>query len=398
MFFKSNVLAAGAVALLLGIAHSAAAQSLPDELQALRARVEQQAAEIEKLRAIVERLDRASTATPAQQPPPPSRPAPNTPAPLPVTAGTGAIKFNGLLQAWLAGGDAGFQDTFRIRRAELKFSGDLGRTVGWTVMIDPSKSLGLTTSGGTVSVNQASRVLQDAFISVGRPARLALTAGQFKVPISREGLESSAALDTVERALFISDRARGGAYGDIRDIGLGIRRSVANRYDVSLAVFNGTGESQNDTDRNERKAAGGRFTARVAEGLQLGASAAWGGNNGDARRDRAGVDLLFTRGALKLKSEAMAGHDGRLDRFGFYIHGGYRIAPRIELVARLDQWDPDTDSDASPASARERDYIGGANVSLTESLRLQANVVRKTFAGPGIGDRNLVLINMQTSW
>lgn len=382
------------LAVFLVLAPMAAAQS-SSEIDALRARIEQQAAELEALRAIVQRLDAAATPAPAATPARAS-----APAPAPVMAGTGTIKFNGLLQGWMASGDAGFQDTFRIRRAELKFSGDLGRNVGWVVMVDPSKSLGLTTSGGTTSVNQASRVLQDAFITAGRPVQLALTAGQFKVPISREGLESSAALDTVERALFISDRARGGAYGDIRDVGLAVRRSIADRYDFTFGIYNGTGESQNETDRNERKAIGGRFNTRIAgiEGLQLGTSAAWGGGSGEARRDRATADVLFVRGALKLKSEIAAGRDGSLERFGYYVHGGYRVAPRVELIARLDQWDPDTDSDATPASARERDYIAGANFSITESLRVQANLVRKTFAGDVSADRNLLLINMQTSW
>lgn len=384
------------IALFLFLAPAAAAQG-SSELDALRARVEQQAAEIEKLRAIVERLDRAMTSAPAPAASPATAPAP---APVPVMAGTGAVKFDGLLQGWLASGDAGFQDTFRIRRAELKFSGDLGKNVGWAVMVDPAKSLGLTTSGGTTSVNQASRILQDAYITVGRPAQLALTAGQFKVPISREGLESSAALDTIERALFMSDRARGGNYGDARDIGLAVRRSVANRYDVVFGIYNGTGESQNDTDRNERKAFGVRFNTRIAgiEGLQLGTSAVWGGGSGDARRDRATADVLFVRGALKLKSEIAAGRDGSLERFGFYVHGGYRVAPRVELIGRIDQWDPDTNSDATSASARERDYIAGANISITESLRLQANLVRKAFADDVSADRNLLLINMQTSW
>jgi phosphate-selective porin len=390
-----NKILVSAAALFLCVAPARAQSSA--EMDALRARVEQQSAELDALRAIVQRLDLAAVPAPATADAPAKGAAP---APAPVTAGTGTIKFNGLLQGWLAGGDAGFQDTFRIRRAELKFSGDLGKNVGWVVMIDPSKSLGTVTGGGATSVNQATRPLQDAFLTVGRPAQLALTAGQFKIPISREGLESSAVLDTVERALFISDRARGGAYGDIRDIGLSVKRSVANRYDVTFGIFNGTGESQNETDRNERKALSGRFSTRVPgiEGLQLGTSAAWGGGSGDARRDRATADLLFVRGALKLKSEVAAGRDGALDRFGFYVHGGYRIRPRVELVARFDQWDPDTGSEATPGAARERDYIAGANISITESLRLQANLVRKTFASDAAVDRNLFLINMQTSW
>lgn len=399
MSHSNRILRAGAVAVLLcgalGSTTTAGAQS-SGELEALRAQIAQQAAEIEKLREIVYRLDAVTRPAP---PPPAALEKPGVPAPAPVTDGTGAIKFNGLLQGWLASGDSGFQDTFRIRRAELKFSGDLGKNVAWVVMVDPSKSLGTTSTGGTTTVTQASRPLQDAFLTVGRMSRLALTAGQFKVPLSREGLESSAALDTVERALFLVDRARGGAYGDIRDIGVAVRRS-ANRYELTFGIFNGTGESQNETDRNERKALAGRFSTRVAgiEGLQLGTSAAWGGQNGAASRDRAGIDALFVRGALKLKAEVMRGRDGAAERLGFYAHGGYRINPRVELVARLDQWDPDTNSDATAATVRERDFLAGANISITESLRLQTNLVRKTFAGDVSADRNLFLINMQTSW
>ena len=370
-------------ALLAVFAFGARADDPQSEIRQLRQQIEQQAAELERLRAAVQRLE----AAPAL---PPQTSSSTLPAPAP-------LKFSGLLQGWAVTGDAAFMDTFRVRRAELKLAGDLGRNAGWTLMVDGAKALSHTSSG---AINQSGRILQDAFITVGSPAKLQLTAGQFKLPLSREGLESSAALDTVERSLFMSDRTRAGSYGDIRDVGVSLRRSVADRYEVSLGLFNAVGESQNDVDRNERKALAGRVAVPIAavNGLRLGASGAWGGGSGADRRDRAGVDVLYTRGRWKFKGEAMAGRDGAVDRFGAYAHVGARVSQRLELVARADQWDPDTASDRDQATALERDYILGGNITLAPALRLQANFVHKTWESDAVSDRNLLLLNLQTSW
>lgn len=347
-----------------------------DDVSDLRAKIEQQAAELEKLKAALVKVEQQKT-----------------PPPAPATT---PFKFNGLLQGWAVTGDAAFQDTFRVRRAELKLSGDLGRNIGWTVMADAAKALSMSGQ----SINQSGRALQDAFITAGAPKRLQLTAGQFKIPLSREGLESSATLDTIERSLFLSDRARGGAYGDIRDVGLALRRTVNDRYDVMLGVFNGTGESHNDVDRNERKSVIARVAVPVLaiDGLRVGASGAWGGGRGNDRRDRAGVDLLFTRGRWKLKSEVMAGRDGAAERLGWYALAAARVSPRVEVVGRVDEWDPDTSIDRDLATARERDYLLGGNLTLHSALRLQANLIRKTYGSDAVSTRNLLLVNLQTSW
>ena len=85
-------------------------------------------------------------------------------------------------------------------------------------MVDPAKALTIINStSGRRDDNIVTGIVQDVFLTLTLNKHLNLNAGQFKVPLSLEGLESSAALDT-ERALFISDRARGGAYGDIRNI------------------------------------------------------------------------------------------------------------------------------------------------------------------------------------
>ena len=328
-----------------------------------------------------------------------------------VEVGIGKIKFNGLLQTWFIGGNGGLTDTFRIRRAELKFTGEISPHFKWTVMIDPAKSLSLnntfTTVGGTTvlkdsSVNQASRILQDAYITLSYWKRVNVNVGQFKMPLSLEGLQSSATLDT-ERALFASDRSRGGTFGDVRDVGLMIYGPLSKRIDYQLGVFNGSGENQNDLDKNDQKAVAGRLIARPSfiKGLQLGGSGVWGnGQRSDRpRRDRLGAEALFVRGPITLKGEVMTGSDGAIHRRGYYGHVAYQLNEKLQGVFRVDTWDPDISKQTTPGSASERDYVAGFNYFIRQRyFKLQFNYLRKTYANFLLPSRNVLLLNLQTWW
>lgn len=330
---------------------------------------------------------------------------------LAVEAGFGKIKFNGLLQTWYQGGDAGFNDSFRIRRTELKFTGEISPRIRWTVMTDPAKALAVNntfvTAGGTqvvgdTSVNQGSRILQDAFITLNLSPRVNLNVGQFKVPLSLEGLQSSAGLDT-ERALFASDRARGGTYGDIRDIGAMVYGPIGGGFDYQLGVFNGSGENQNDLDRSDQKALAGRLVFKPAAltGLQFGASGVWGNGErpGRPRRDRVGGELLYTRGPLTLKGEYMTGKDDLLGRRGYYGHFAYHFSPEWEGILRFDSWDPDTALESSATDVTEEDYVAGFNYFISGSrAKLQFNYVRKTFANDVADALDLAVLKLQTWW
>jgi phosphate-selective porin len=322
------------------------------------------------------------------------------------------FKVSGLLQGWFAAGNNGFRDTFRVRRAELKFTGEITPELKWTVMIDPSKALSMnntfTTINGTrvladTSVNQASRILQDAFITYDYSKRIHVSVGQFKLPLSLEGLQSSARLDTVERALFLSDRARGGNYGDVRDVGAMVYGPLTSRVDYQLALFNGGGENQNDVDKNDRKSLSGRLVGRPSfvSGLQVGFSGVWSASNRANldRRDRLGAEMIFIRGPLTLKSEFMTGADSALHRRGYYGHAGYHLTGKFEPVFRFDYWDPNTRLESDAASVTERDYIAGFNYYIRENrAKFQFNYVRKTFADSIQPARNLLMMNLQTSW
>lgn len=323
------------------------------------------------------------------------------------------IRMSGLLQVWYAQGDGGFQNTFRIRRAALKFSGDVSRRARWTLGLDAAKLL--TTSSATTnvggntvvtqtSVNQNGRVLQDAFLALSLPARLQLDVGQFKIPLGLEGnTQSSAALETVERALFSSDRSRGGTYSNARDLGLLVRMAPSGRLDVAVGVFNGVGESQNDTDRNRQKAIVGRIGGRVPFFARLevgasGATTAFGGPDSVFRR-RAGTDLRLVAGPILVKGEYMMGRDGTRRGEGWFGHVGVSATPRLTLIARHDVFDPDRSRETALADARERDWIGGFTYDVpVMGVRLQMNYLRKHFPPAIAAPRGLLLTNLQASW
>jgi phosphate-selective porin len=391
-----------AVALCL-IAASASAQDegTTTDMASLLRRLE--AAEA-RIKALEEQVQAAVAPARPEVPRPPG--AVDLPPERPITHQLVSLTFNGLVQAWYAAGNEGFRDTFRIRRTELYFNGQITNKARWQVMIDPSKVLAFETPATDPrvvvppAIAQSTRLLQNAVITFDYNPRVRWSIGQFKLPLGLEGQQSSGRLDTVERALFASDRARGGAYADVRDIGLMVRAGSGSRLDVQAGVFNGVAESQNETDRNDQKALAGSIVIRPVSGLHLGSSGAWGNGGGTRpQRDRLGAEVQYTRGPLTLRSELMTGRDGALHRRGAYGHVGYRFSPRVEGVLRLDTWDPDIHSDADVSTAGERDYIAGVNVFLSQhNLKLQANYVRKTFHDAVVPARNLFLVNTQTFW
>lgn len=323
------------------------------------------------------------------------------------------VRAGGLIQVWYAQGDDGFQNTFRVRRAELKLSGDVSSQARWGIVIDLARAL--TTSSTTTdvngasvvtgtTVNQGSRILVDASMALALPAHLELQVGQFKLPIGLEGgVQSPAALETVDRALYTSDRARGGIYGDSRDIGVMLRSAAGGDLDYALGVFNGVGESQNDTDHDDAKAVVGRLVTRLSflPQLSIGGSGALSTQtvaDSEVRR-RAGLEAKLVTGPLVLKSEYMTGRDGQRRGAGWYGHVGYSLTPRLTVIARRDVFDPDLDRETSLTDALERDWVGGFTYDLASyNARLQMNYLAKSFA-PGIAaTHGLLLTNLQVAW
>lgn len=309
-----------------------------------------------------------------------------------MEVGTGKVKFSGTVQAWYVGGGEAVTSTFRVRRAELKFAGELTPAAHWTLMVDPSKALKV--SNGAVS--QSTSLLQDAHATL-KLGGFSLDAGQFKLPLSREGFtQSSSKIETVERALFISD----GKYGLVRDLGFMLSGPLVRGVSFHLGAFNGAGEMQNTPDTNDDKVVAGRVEVQTpVRGLSLGSSGAWGGevSESNVRHDRLGGDVAFVRGPVTVRAEVMRGRDAAVERLGYYGLAAYRVG-QLELVGRYDAWDRDTASETAAADALERHYVAGVNYFVVGTAsKLQATYAHRTFGGvaPSSG---MLLVNVQMAW
>jgi len=338
-----------------------------------------------------------AAATPVQPATTPA--APNAPPPTPTLT---SASIDGLLQVMLTGGDASLKSTYRIRRAEFKVTTELGRKAQAIIMIDLAKALALSTDGlGQWSVSQNSRVLQDAYVT--SPVwHTQLDAGQQRLALGLEGSSSASGLETVERALMESSRSRGASFGDVRDLGVAARGSW-HALDYKGGVFNGSGETMNDADKNVGKALVAQLGWRVPfiHGLRIGGSGATSGSpTGDKPvRDRAGVDVRYTHGPALLQGELMAGRDANLPRQGMYLLGAYAVVPSLKLVARFDSWDPDLHHEATPADVAERDYLLGFTwLPSATRLKLQFNVVRKGYTHSITPWATMALTQLQASW
>lgn len=337
-------------------------------------------------------------------------PAPVAPAAPALPAALANLKLNGLLQVWYFDGTSDKQRTFRIRRMELKLSGAPVKRVAWTVMVDAAKvsSLGqryTTVNGSRVlaedSVNAATQILQDANIAVTFGKAHTITVGQQRVPLSAEGTISPTLVETVDRALFLSDRRRGGALGDVRDVGVAMRGSLASAVEYAGGVFNGTGETQNATVNDGHRAFAARFVLRTPKnGLRIGTSGATGGEPTSAhpRRDRLGGDVQLVRGPVTLRGELMRGTDGATHRRGAYGIAAYRLPHAVTLAARLDTFDPDVHADADAATARTRDIVAAATRAFGNGFTMQGDVVRRSYAHALAPSMTLVRLNVQTTW
>ena len=346
---------------------------------------------------------------PAQDTASTSHPAPNEPVPS-----APAVQIDGLLQIWYLDGHTvtSAHDTYRIRRADIKLSGVISPRVRWRISLDGAKLLNLNKTSTMVtdstvvrdaSVDQRSRILQEASINVALIPSMRIDVGQQIIPLSLEGVTAASQIETIERTMFIAERARGGGISDVRDIGAELRGTVAAGYvDYQVGLFNEMGESQNSTDQNDQKASIGRVVFRIPtlSALQLGASGGLEpGPLATQRHERAGGEAQFRNRWLTLRSEVMGARDGLARRLGYYGLGALRPTQDVELVARWDSWDPDLNNETGPSDANEHEIVAGASYFIEGgATRLAANVVRSTFPSGKVPSSTQLLLALQVVW
>jgi len=278
---------------------------------------------------------------------------------------------------------------FRLRRAEVRAKGDiLPKKVSYYVGFDVTKIFSVTSGTSNVAVTGADGTsagnatvptttisadrspLQDVYITYSTDYA-DVVAGQFKIPIGLESLQSSA------RLLFPERNKVDREYGDRRDIGIKVEKKIADVFYYYVGIFNGNGQNtfnvdgKNAYDNDRAKDLGLRLEAYPIPGLTIGGAAygTVGAGPKDTVRNRVEGDLRLEMADLIVQGSYIHGWTGpdarRLEGHGVYGALGYTIAEVIQPVLRLGYLDINTGDDivprTEPESGPQRQFEFGLN-------------------------------------
>ena len=333
----------------------------------------------------------ASFGAQAQTTPAPAaaEPAVTNPSPPPAPPAKLAVGSNGyfqptlLLQGWYV--DDHFSspntdtNTFRIRRAELGVKGEIvPGLIAYALVLDPAKLLEFssvttkltnatatdTTKPATVSTLQPGgtvTILNDFFITF-KSEYVDASLGQFKIPVSWEGYNSSSKLLFAERALVSKQ------FGDKRDIGLRLAKTT-KFYGYSAGLFNGN--SSNRLDNDKAKDGALRLELYPIDGLTIAGMAYGTLMNRDlpGAKDRFEGDLRFEYAGFLFQGEFIRGEDRGATAIstsqGYYGAVAYMLTNELQAAVRVGRLDPHTNTPGTAASAYSADqvwhYEGGLN-------------------------------------
>ncbi|HEY5959229.1 MAG TPA: porin [Polyangiaceae bacterium] len=328
----------------------------------------------------------APSVTPVAVPPPATTLIEPAPAPAPLAleppaevlptklkvGNSGFLQINGLLQGWFAVEDNTRERHnesvyFRVRRAQLKFSGDIVKDAfSYLVLIDGAKTLrfnAITASGTTTGYTPPAdtSLLLDLMVT-GKTSFADVSIGQWKSPISYEGTTSSAELLLPERAFTTR------YYGDNYD--MGVRADKKFEYvKYSLQLLQGGNANQPDQNRQKELALRLEFTP--IKGIMVGGagltsvgqrtwqrhySAAQHATQG-ATRDIVEADVAIDMSDFIARGELLWGWAGqkgdgapqRVKSRGMMAVLGYTIAKKVQPVVRLSYLDVDQPTDGTAA-------------------------------------------------
>ncbi len=215
---------------------------------------------------------------------------------------------------------------------------------------------------------------------------LSARMGQFKTPYSIENPLSPTTVELIDcysqavsylAGINNSDPLYGGTSG--RDIGLMIHGELLNQYVYyHLAVMNGQGI--NIKDKNDQKDIVGSLMVNPLSWLSVGGSFIKGKGNAVAESpyNTIGTDENYDRNRwaaggivetkpLSLRSEYLAGKDGRVRSNGFYATANYHVCPRFDIIASYDYINRDTS-----VSDKQTHYVAGVQYWFYPRCRLQA--------------------------
>lgn len=307
-----------------------------------------------------------------------------------VTAGK-ALQLSGYIQTrYQINDEPGKVDGFDLRRAYLDLKGALSPKWGYRFQADFASSPKIIDIYADYKVNDY----------------LNFTFGQFSLPFSRENLTANTKNDFIERSQVVEalvargkDVISGQSNQNGRDIGVQaggalVKTGDKTWVDYKIGLFNGSGI--NTTDKNESKDVVTRLIVHPIQGLDFGVSyynghGNWGTPAKNRKRNRIGFELGYEINNFSLSGEFINGQDASVKKQGYYVQAGYYvISKKLQLVGKIDSYDPNTDLDDNASTW----YIAGLNFTINSNILLQANYTFKEEQGNKITN-NLAAIQLQ---
>ncbi len=285
--------------------------------------------------------------------------APVIPAPA-AMAPAGSLpapRLGGYLQARELAQERVGVTTF-LNRARFSVDGSLPSRFTYRLLTELQASAGAK-AAATVSLREAAIKWS--------PAPFTLTAGEFKTPFTREYLIAVPALELADLASVVDSLA------PKYDVGLMADYAIGATATLTAGVFNGEGANA-IANRDSVAMLVGRVTVRPLPQIWLGASATRDG----ADSLRWGLDASVQHYGGVVRAEYITRHKrGRAtdkDDFGWYVFEAYRVTPRVQLVARQE----DFQRPARGIASRLRGLAYGTNIEIAPNkVRLLLELSRR---------------------
>lgn len=287
--------------------------------------------------------------------------------PTSIKVGDGELKFGALLQGWYVTDDSPLpvsqgagtsyygnnigNNTFRLRRAEIKLNGKITPDWGFEVMFDPAKAI--NTAAGADG-----KILQDLAVTYLGFKGHEISLGQKKIVITEDGVHSSSDLDFAERARVTR------TFSDRRETGLFYKGDFGEYVTLWASFTNGTASNVVD-DSNDTIFCAGRLDIKPIHGLLVGVSGGTSGGETAAHlsRERYGAHVRYDGPEdmpIGLRAEYLRANDGRagaddLRQDGFFVAGLYTLGKHYQLGVRYDEINTNKDVDGN----KIKTFVGG---------------------------------------
>jgi hypothetical protein len=267
---------------------------------------------------------------------------------------------------------------FQLRRARFAIEGNINAWASYRAQVE-MRTLG---APATPPASPLTLSATDLWVKLSYH-RWGGTIGQFRVPFALESLLGSTVLETTERSRIVNAAKR--------DIGAQAEWDLPHELVLQAAIVNGDGPNRGANPDN-RMAYFARAVVTPVKGLDVGGAF-------EGYSDSSGVDgqVIYSGKRWTARAEYIDEKNRRTDIHtrGWYALAAYRVLPqRFELVARLEQFDPND----RVATDRSTGYLLGGQLFIRgDDFKLLADY--EDFREQAVQlKNNRGVIQMQVRW